>query len=209
MNEDQLVGISYKRPTDGLIVQATEFCERFASNGSSLGRFAFDAREEWTVKLRTWDPNPVLFPHPMETYLGDYQLDGSIVALWQSYRDPWPTNLRYEPMHHFAVPLKLSCVENFRGVLSVKRPATCVRPSSTVSHLGGRVFQGAILKRIFRSCMLELYVLTCGMTRRPTWVSVLNKHSLISSPPMTIPLLLLLLTLASSSLCQPHGAHRI
>jgi hypothetical protein len=99
INDDQLVGISFKRPTDGLIVQATEFCERFNADGSSLGRFAFDAREEWTVKLRQWEPNPVLFPHPMETYLGDYQPDGSILALWQSHRDPWPTNLRSAPVH--------------------------------------------------------------------------------------------------------------
>lgn len=103
LNDDALVGISFKRPTDGLVVQATEFCERFDDGGASLGRFAFDAREEWTVKLHQFEPNPVLYPHPIENYLGDYQPDGSVLALWQSKRDPWPTNLRcatpFPPLH--------------------------------------------------------------------------------------------------------------
>jgi hypothetical protein len=93
MNDEQLVGLSFKRPSDGLIVQATEFCERF-DGAASLGRFAFDAREEWTIRLKQWDPNPAFYPMTMDSYLGDYMPDGSILKLYQSRKDPWPTNLR-------------------------------------------------------------------------------------------------------------------
>ena len=92
-------------------LQATEFCERF-DGVTSLGRFAFDAREEWTIRLKQWDPNPAFYPLPMGTYLGEDVAQGgglpdSIIPLWQSRADPWPTNLRCA--HAPPVPAAVLC----------------------------------------------------------------------------------------------------
>ena len=94
INDDSLIGLAFQRPSDNLIVQATEFCERFDGT-SSLGRFAFDAREEWTIKLKQWDPNPAFHP-PMDAFLGRPAVsnEGTQLRLWQTRQEPWPTMLR-------------------------------------------------------------------------------------------------------------------
>jgi hypothetical protein len=98
ISNDQLVGIMFQRPAargDDKVVQATEFCERFLDNGQSLGMFAADAHEEWSIKIKTWQTHPVLYPYQYNSYSGRY-----VNGVWKQaseLKDPdvWPQVHRY------------------------------------------------------------------------------------------------------------------
>jgi hypothetical protein len=104
VNNDQLVGIMFQRPAangDDKIVQASEFCERFQRDGTSLGMFAADALETWSIKLRTWETQPTLYPWSWYHYTGRF-VNGDWKTDAELQETSWPEGHRYRTSSYSA-----------------------------------------------------------------------------------------------------------